>query len=73
MLYKNHILITCFSFKVKDDRFYRFYFVDIKTDFLHNPLITLETGKKQHPFYADYNEGLQIIQAAADEYLDKNS
>lgn len=71
LLNEHGILITCFSIKQADRIAYRFYFTDVNSRYIHNPLIDIGNGKRSYPIYHDYNEGLGDMVAAANEYIKK--
>jgi len=71
---KKGILITCF----KSPFGFRFYFKDLKTDYLYNPLTyedidrgdgTLKT-ERIIPYYATFEEGMIDMKLEADKYLE---
>ena len=65
LLRKHGILITCFSFMSGGQVSYRFYFVDVNSRYLHNPMVTLDNGKKTFPIYHDHDAGMQDMIDAA--------
>lgn len=73
LLLKEHqVHITSFPFKLKEGVIaYRFYFTDILTGYIFNPMRE-ENGKKVYPYYFDYDEGLIEYVRAAQVYLNNN-
>ena len=71
-LMDQYVMISYFSFMLpKQGRRYRFYFKDINTNYLHNPMIEIKgTDKKEYPHYESFAEGAMDIIHAAHEYLD---
>ena len=65
------ILITCFSFDLNGQTAYRFYFKDIDTGYLHNPMVEDENGKRKYPHYLDYVTGLEKTIVAAERYVNQ--
>lgn len=74
--FKKGILITCF----KSGLGFRFYFKDLKSDYLYNPLnyerIDMGDGtfknKTTIPHYKTFEEGMEEMKKQADKYLDGN-
>ena len=70
---KKGILITCF----KSDLGFRFYFKDLKSDYLYNPVQheNIDRGdgtfktKTIIPHYKTFEEGLKEMKLQADKYL----
>ncbi len=69
LLQKHGILITCFSYVLSGRIAYRFYFVDVNSRYLHNPMVTLDNGKKTFPIYYDHDEGMRDMISAAQQYI----
>ena len=73
---KKGILITCF----KSESGFRFYFKDLKSDYLYNPLTyeSIDMGdgtfkcKTVVPHYDTFEEGMKEMKLRADEYLESN-
>lgn len=69
------ILITCF----KSPLGFRFYFKDLNTDYLYNPLTYEEVDRGDGtfktktiiPHYDSFTEGLEEMKKEADIYLEK--
>lgn len=69
---KDSIIITSFSFKDKDVINYRFYFKDMKSDYVYNPTIVVKNSKRTYEVYLDYAEGLLAMVEEANKYIKNN-
>ena len=70
-LFTEHgILISYFSFLIGTETRFRFYFTEIKTRYLHNPMENNpENQKSQYPSFGNFYLGLAQQIIAAEEYL----
>jgi hypothetical protein len=70
-LMENHdILISWFSTKGIDKILFRFYFKEMHTDYIYNPIsIPSDGGKPMYYLHEQFIDGLKEMVEKADEYV----
>lgn len=68
LMQKNNILICYFSVKHSANIYYRFYFKDMKCDYIYNPL-SIKDEKAHYHLYNSFEEGLSEMIEKANAYL----
>lgn len=70
-LMENHdILISWFSTKGIDKILFRFYFKEMHTDYIHNPILIPSDGSKPtYYLHETFIDGLKEMVEKADEYV----
>lgn len=72
-LFNHGILITCFATDIEGKVWFRFYFKDLKSKFIYNPIEKLNSGKIRYPLYENYDIGLIEMLKKASEYLNQKN